>query len=118
MHYTTTPDNACYVNQPMKLASVQPRRRLPFSRIEASAEWTSPSSMTEIAVTREGSGPELLLVHGGASARATWPALEPLSARWTLVTVHRRGYLPSPAGRHDFELDARDLEPLLESRPH
>jgi pimeloyl-ACP methyl ester carboxylesterase len=74
--------------------------------------------MTKIAVTRDGSGPDLLLVHGGASARTTWHALEPLSARWTLVIVHRRGYSPSPAGRHDFELDARDLEPLLESRPH
>jgi len=77
-----------------------------------------PNSMTEIAVTREGSGPELLLVHGGASARATWHALERLSARWTLVIVHRRGYSPSPAGRHDFQLDALDLEPLLASRPH
>ena len=74
--------------------------------------------MTEIVVTREGNGPELLLVHGGASPRATWQALRPLAAHWTLVLVHRRGYPPSPPGRHDFELDALDLAPLLESRPH
>jgi pimeloyl-ACP methyl ester carboxylesterase len=74
--------------------------------------------MTEITVTREGHGPELLLVHGGASPNATWRALKPLSDRWTLVLVHRRGYPPSPPGRHDFELDALDLAPLLESRPH
>jgi pimeloyl-ACP methyl ester carboxylesterase len=34
------------------------------------------------------------------------------------VLVYRRGYPPSPPGRHDFELDARDIAPLLESRPH
>lgn len=74
--------------------------------------------MTEIAVTREGHGPELLLVHGGASPRTTWQALMPLAARMTLVVPHRRGYPPSPPGRHDFDLDAADLAPLLESRPH
>lgn len=77
-----------------------------------------PAKLTEIAVTREGHGPELLLVHGGASPHATWKALEPLAAKWTLVVAHRRGYPPSPPGPHDFELDAVDLAPLLESRPH
>jgi pimeloyl-ACP methyl ester carboxylesterase len=38
--------------------------------------------------------------------------------RWTLVFVYRRGYPPSPPGRHDFDVDARDLMPLLDSRPH
>jgi pimeloyl-ACP methyl ester carboxylesterase len=74
--------------------------------------------MSEIAVTRTGEGPEVLLVHGGASAAATWRGLAGLAAEWTLVTVHRRGYPPSPPGRHEFELDAGDLAPLLRSRPH
>jgi pimeloyl-ACP methyl ester carboxylesterase len=74
--------------------------------------------MSEIAVIREGEGPEVLLVHGGASPRTTWGALASLSARWTLAFVHRRGYPPSPPGRHDFEIDAIDLEALLNSRPH
>jgi len=72
-------------------------------------------------VLREGQGEELLLVHGGAGPRATWGALEPLAARWTLAHVYRRGYPPSPPppdGRQDFERDALDIEPLLESRPH
>jgi pimeloyl-ACP methyl ester carboxylesterase len=72
----------------------------------------------EIVAKRTGSGPELLLVHGGSSARTTWRALEGLSEQLTLVTVHRRGYPPSPPGDHDFELDARDLAPLLATRPH
>lgn len=74
--------------------------------------------MDEIFVSRRGDGPELLLVHGGASPRTTWEALAPLEARWTLVTAHRRGYRPSPPGRHDFDVDAADLAPLLASRPH
>jgi pimeloyl-ACP methyl ester carboxylesterase len=74
--------------------------------------------VAELAVIREGDGPEVLLVHGGASPRATWEALASLSARWTLAFVHRRGYPPSPPGRHDFEIDAGDLEPLLDARAH
>jgi pimeloyl-ACP methyl ester carboxylesterase len=72
-------------------------------------------------VRREGNGPEILLVHGGASPDATWGALSPLRARWTLSLVHRRGYPPSPPpvdGRQDFERDAADIVPLLGSRLH
>jgi pimeloyl-ACP methyl ester carboxylesterase len=75
----------------------------------------------EIAVISEGNGPEVLLVHGGASPATTWLGLEPLSSRWTLKLVHRRGYPPSPSapgGRQDFDVDAADLAPLLDSRPH
>jgi pimeloyl-ACP methyl ester carboxylesterase len=77
--------------------------------------------MDAIAVTRQGKGPEILLVHGGASPSTTWGALAPLRARWTLALVHRRGYPPSPSppdGRQDFDVDAADLEPLLDARPH
>ena len=74
--------------------------------------------MSEIAVIREGEGPEILLVHGGASPKTTWGALASLSARWTLAFVHRRGYPPSPPGPHDFEIDAIDLEYLVDARPH
>jgi pimeloyl-ACP methyl ester carboxylesterase len=72
-------------------------------------------------VIREGQGPELLLVHGGASSATTWSALAPLSERWTLAFAHRRGYPPSPPplnGRQDFDVDAADLAPLLDGRPH
>ena len=74
-----------------------------------------------ISVTRRGDGPEILLVHGGASPETTWSALAPLCARWTLASVRRRGYPPSPppeGGRQDFEADAADLVALLDSRPH
>jgi pimeloyl-ACP methyl ester carboxylesterase len=77
--------------------------------------------MNGVAVIREGEGPEILLVHGGASPSTTWAPLAPLKARWTLAFVHRRGYPPSPQppdGRQDFDVDAADLVPLLDARPH
>lgn len=74
--------------------------------------------MADITVVREGSGPEVLLVHGGASPPTTWAGLAGLARRWTLVFVYRRGYPPSPPGTHDFDVDADDLAPLLDSRPH
>ena len=77
--------------------------------------------MNAVAVIREGEGPEVLLVHGGASPETTWGALAPLRARWTLARVHRRGYPPSPPppeGRQDFEVDAADVASLLDACPH
>lgn len=77
--------------------------------------------MTPIVVTREGHGPEVLLVHGGASPATTWSGLEEMGGRWTLARVHRHGFPPSPeppAGRVNFELDAEDLVELLDARPH
>jgi pimeloyl-ACP methyl ester carboxylesterase len=77
--------------------------------------------MDAISVIREGEGPEILLVHGGASPSTTWAPLASLKARWTLAFVHRRGYPPSPQppdGRQDFDVDAADLAPLLDARPH
>src|SRR5262245_58437618 len=77
-------------------------------------------AVSPISITHEGEGPEVLLVHGGASPDATWRALAPLRARWTLASVHRRGYPPSPPSdaRQDFAVDAADIFPLLDSRPH
>ena len=72
-------------------------------------------------VIRHGTGPEVLLVHGGASPETTWSGLEHLSQRWTLMFAYRRGFAPSPdppGGRQDFELDATDICELLDSRPH
>jgi pimeloyl-ACP methyl ester carboxylesterase len=77
--------------------------------------------MNAVAVIREGEGPDVLLVHGGASPETTWGALAPLRARWTLARVYRRGYppsLPPPEGRQDFAVDAADVASLLDGRPH
>jgi len=79
------------------------------------------NAVDAVCVIREGSGPEVLLDHGGASPRTTWSGLESLEPRWTLALVHRRGYPPSPSHPgtgHDFDVDASDLASLLDSRPH
>jgi pimeloyl-ACP methyl ester carboxylesterase len=77
-------------------------------------------AVSTIAVIREGQGPEVLLVHGGASPATTWSGLAHVSRRFTLAVAHRRGFPPSPPpdGRQDFDVDADDLAPLLDSRPH
>ena len=77
--------------------------------------------MNAVEVIREGEGPEILLVHGGASPETTWGALAPLRSSWTLARVHRRGYPPSPPPperNQDFEVDAADIASLLGARPH
>jgi pimeloyl-ACP methyl ester carboxylesterase len=74
--------------------------------------------MSEIAVEREGQGPEVVLVHGGATPRATWDSLLGLARRWTLIMPYRRGFAPSPVERQDFEADALDLAPLLSGGVH
>jgi pimeloyl-ACP methyl ester carboxylesterase len=74
-----------------------------------------------IAVVRKGTGPEVLLVHGGASPETTWSGLARLREHWTLLFAYRRGFAPSPDppdGRQDFELDAADVVELLQNRPH
>ena len=68
----------------------------------------------QLAVRRVGSGPPLILVHGGAGPALTWELQEPLAERWTLIVPARRGYPPSPpAERQDFESDADDLTEIL-----
>jgi pimeloyl-ACP methyl ester carboxylesterase len=72
-----------------------------------------------IEVSRRGTGPEVLLVHGGASPETTWAGLEHLTRRWTLMYAYRRGFAPSPDppdGRQDFETDASDICELLDVR--
>ena len=77
--------------------------------------------MSAIAVIREGTGPEVLLIHGGASPATTWSGLDQLTQRWTLAFAYRRGFPPSPpplGGRQDYDLDATDICELLDNRPH
>jgi pimeloyl-ACP methyl ester carboxylesterase len=65
-----------------------------------------------------GEGTPLLLVHGGVGPQITWELQEPLAERWKLLIPARRGYPPSPpAERQDFEVDALDIETLLEAEP-
>jgi pimeloyl-ACP methyl ester carboxylesterase len=62
----------------------------------------------------------VLLVHGsGGNARSAWVSVQPLAERFTLVAPDRGGYPPNPPlERIDFEVQARELAPLLEGGAH
>ncbi|MGI8558531.1 MAG: alpha/beta fold hydrolase [Solirubrobacteraceae bacterium] len=69
-----------------------------------------------IDVQRTGLGPPLVLVHGGVGRAHTWTRQAPLAQSHTLLLPARRGYPPNePVERQDFELDATDLEAILDA---
>ena len=73
--------------------------------------------LRDVHVTRWGSGPPVVLVHGGTpqGGAVAFAAQEPLAQRWTLLLPDRPGHGGTPAaGREDFERDADLLLPLLD----
>jgi pimeloyl-ACP methyl ester carboxylesterase len=77
------------------------------------------SASEQIAVERFGSGPAILLLHGGAGPELTWDRQMQLAERWSLIIPIRRGFPRSaPAPRQDFEADAEDVSRLLTKRTH
>lgn len=66
------------------------------------------------------SGETVILVHGSQTfGAANWERQMPLSARWRLLVIDRRGFGGSPPrpGGVDFALDAEDVCGLLADRP-
>jgi pimeloyl-ACP methyl ester carboxylesterase len=78
------------------------------------------ASVTPLEIITWGSGESVLLVHGSLlDGPATWAHQRPLSARWELRIVQRRGFGASPASEgEDFEHDAADLCHLLGEPAH
>jgi pimeloyl-ACP methyl ester carboxylesterase len=76
-----------------------------------------PSS-TPLSTRGSGTGPPVVLVHGGLPARVTWACQSALEAHWSLIIPSRRGFSPSPAAPwQDFLADADDLAELIEDMP-
>jgi len=72
----------------------------------------------DLHVVRWGaSGAPILLVHGSVNnGESTWAQQRPLSKRYRLYVMDRRGYYPNPpVDREDFEVDAGDVADLLGS---
>lgn len=67
-----------------------------------------------------GSGPPVVLVHGSIlGAKYAFIEQQPLTQRWRLLAPDRIGHGDSPAGRSDFEVDARLVaEQLLDQPVH
>jgi pimeloyl-ACP methyl ester carboxylesterase len=76
--------------------------------------------VAEVHVTRWGSGPPALFVHGSFGwGEETWSAQRPLADDFELLLVDRRGFGRSPArGRVDFDRDADDVAELLPRHAH
>lgn len=69
-------------------------------------------------IRRSGTGPPVVLVHGGLPASITWARQHELEAHWSLIIPSRRGYPPSPpAPWQDFLADTDDLTDLVEEFP-
>jgi pimeloyl-ACP methyl ester carboxylesterase len=76
--------------------------------------------MSELEVRVWGSGPRVVLVHGGIMAGAAlWSEQQPLAERWRLEVLYRRGYGQSPpTEQEDFAVDAQDIADLLGDGAH
>jgi pimeloyl-ACP methyl ester carboxylesterase len=74
---------------------------------------------TPISVECIGSGPTLLLVHGGTGDRTRWTPLLPLFApRVTACAMDRRGHGKSGDAReYSLQKEAEDVAAVVESRP-
>lgn len=74
---------------------------------------------SELDITRAGTGPRVVFVHGGAGPADTWAGQWDLRERWELVVPCMRGYGASPVSRRrDFAVDADDIVPLLGPAAH
>ena len=77
---------------------------------------------TEIGLLTAGDGPELLLVHGGMGCIESWaPLWEPLTSRWQVTAMDRRGRgssgdtPPNGAGPYDLSREFEDVEAVAAS---
>ncbi len=74
----------------------------------------------DMHVTELGSGPRVVLVHGGGTGGiASWQAQIPLAARFRLIAPSRPGYGQSPSEKgEDFLAHAAPVAELLEPGAH
>jgi len=74
---------------------------------------------TSIAVECAGTGPSLVIVHGGLGDRSRWKPLFPLfAARFTVCAMDRRGHGGSGDSRdYSLQKEAEDVAAVVNSRP-
>lgn len=81
---------------------------------------SSPITANELQVTRAGSGPPVVLVHGSVvGATRTWRRQLALGEHWSLCLPNRPGFGASPPlPRGDFESEAPAIAALLGDGAH
>jgi pimeloyl-ACP methyl ester carboxylesterase len=74
---------------------------------------------TQIAVECAGSGPTLVIAHGGIGDRTRWtPMFRFLSSRFTVCAMDRRGHGASGDSRaYSIQKEAEDIAAVVDSRP-
>src|SRR6266853_2334593 len=74
---------------------------------------------TSIAVECAGTGPNLVIVHGGVGDRSRWKPLFPLFApRFTVCAIDRRGHGASGDSRdYSLQKEAEDVAAVVNSLP-
>ena len=100
----------------MVTASAQTSRE---SRPPSTIATVKSKDATPIAVECAGTGPTLLLVHGGTGDRTRWTPLFPFFApRFAVCAMDRRGHGASGDARdYDLHKEAEDVAAVVNSRP-
>lgn len=97
-----------------------------FSRVngeslqaESSVIYVASKDSTSIAVECAGTGPNLLIVHGGTGDRSRWKPLFPLfGSHFTVCAMDRRGHGASADSTdHSLQKGAEDVAAAVNSRP-
>ena len=88
------------------------------SQLESSTFTVKSKDNISIAVECTGTGPNLLIVHGGIGDRTRWKPLFPLFARhFTVCAMDRRGHGASDdSGDYSLQRGAEDVAAVVKSR--
>jgi len=87
--------------------------------VDTSRSFVKSKDGTRIAVECTGTGPSLLIVHGGSGDRSRWKPLLPFFApHFTVCAMDRRGHGESAAGlRYSLRKEFEDVAAVINSRP-
>ncbi len=74
---------------------------------------------TRIAVECTGTGPRLLIVHGGTGDRSRWkPLLQLFASHFSVCAMDRRGHGESePGSNYSLKKESEDIVAVVDSRP-
>src|SRR5262245_54581192 len=89
------------------------------SSVTSNVSFVTSKDGTRIAVECAGTGPRLLIVHGGTGDRRRWQPLLPLFAtRFNVCAMDRRGHGDSESGaNYSLEREFEDVAAVADSQP-
>ncbi len=89
------------------------------TRTQSSIVKVSSNDGTSLAIECVGTGPSLLIVHGGTGDRSRWKPLFPfLASHFTVCAMDRRGHGESEAGpNYSMRKEFEDVAAVVNTRP-